>query len=281
MVPPLRLPGRRGDRNRTSVWLKLPEAKLRMVVAEGSGRAELDYPPGTVAVRIEEENRARTSETPRWVVADIRETRVADGNKQWFRVLRPVASGAQAALAGYEWARGERAAERSAMLGFADLLNRVSPASANVALSRLRETADCASCHAAGRPDADRTFELGAVHRGTDAAGFFQVKSVLSDHAPVEAYSPIERNLSDPAIEFRCGEDPAAIGDSPYGKTVGCTDGTVPIGYLDVRAGLARGDERVRGLCRSRGYLFLHLDDAARQAFREAFTVCGIELGEK
>jgi hypothetical protein len=276
MVPPLRLPGRSGGRSRTSVWLKLPHgSNLRTVRAETGLTPLLDYPAGTVAVRVEEENRATIGEAERWVVADARQTRLGESREQWFGVLRPERGGPDASLAGYEWRRGRKTEERAALQGLAALLRATLSGSADRAVARLQATSDCARCHLPSRPDASWVGEFSEVQRGTDAAGWVQIQSVLLDQAPVETYAPLEQNLDDPAIEFRCGTEPARV-EPGARPAISCPDERVAIGHLDVRRALERGDARVERLCRARRYLLEHLAQDARQAFRQSFLDCGL-----
>ena len=61
--------------------------------------------------------------------------------------------------------------------------------------------------------------------------------------------------------------------------SVRCPDDLVPRGRLDLKAALDADDERAKGLCRSRAYLYEHMTPEAREAFEPAFVAC--EIGKK
>jgi hypothetical protein len=134
----------------------------------------------------------------------------------------------------------------------------------------------CPQCHVFARADASYEGEFGSVARGTDGAGLFQIQTVLTDHAPVESYAPREQNSADPNVEVRCGSAPASLEKTKFGSAFRCPTRRVPMGYLNVSRGVQMGDARVLALCRARRYLFEHLDQPGRDAFADAFRVCGI-----
>ena len=99
----------------------------------------------------------------------------------------------------------------------------------------------------------------GGPRRATDDAGFYGVLGVLADAAPLEDHRPRDRNADDPFVAI------ARPGD-----------GGVPRAALDLPRALAAGAPHAAAVCRSRRYLFDHMDPDARAAFAPAFSECGI-----
>ena len=267
MVPPLRLP-QRSLRNRVEVWLKMPNGSVMNLRFAGT-EPLLRLPPDSVAARVEY---LSESEPMQFYTADVRGTRFGADAEHFF-VLKPTSDVLPAPLHGWSWRRDSTteqalADEKLAALVATDLR----PADREEQLRTLRATNACASCHQHARSENVRPEQYGHVNRGTDDSGCFQVQNILRDELPIETYFPLEQNLQDRFISFWCGQEPAAVEH----RHVHCADGSVPRGRLAVREGLLAGDEHVLNVCRSRRYLDEHLSDAARNAFQEALTECGI-----
>jgi hypothetical protein len=116
----------------------------------------------------------------------------------------------------------------------------------------------------------------GIVNRGSDDSGFFQVATVLADRVPIEIHRVFNPNADDPFIRFVCGEgDAPAVVDRGKLGSVKCPGGEVPEGVLDLPAALRAGDAHARRVCLSRRYLYDRLDEAGRDAWRDAMAECG------
>jgi hypothetical protein len=286
MVPPVRLPSDRAGRDAIRVWLKVGEGKITAKTLV-DGRVVLAYPPGTVADRVESMGDA---------VIDVRGTTLrgttlrgamatgeASAGEELFHVY-VAESEAPSALVGWEWRRGDFAAEASATAALLAQLDRTKrtlrgepPPTAQQHANSLRSyerNNNCGGCHAHEKPPVARG---DTVHRATDAAGFFVPQSVLADVLPLERHRPWDVNVGDPYLAISCptGSTPQLLerGDA---RQLTCASFEIPVARLDVRRALAAGDERTVAMCRSRRYLFDHMDEKARAAFADAFEACGI-----
>jgi hypothetical protein len=82
---------------------------------------------------------------------------------------------------------------------------------------------------------------------------------VLSDAAPLEDHRPRDLNAGDPLVTI-----------------TRATSDAVPRARVDVPRALVSGRPHELAVCRSRRYLFNHMDDGARRAFAAAFADCSI-----
>lgn len=259
MVPAIRLPTSRDGSDRITNWLRVPDGTRIGVRRLDDGRAVPSYPRGTIADRVELVESALAPEDQHaWSVIDVRGTRIDDDGVEQFHCLQPTGGGA---LAGFEWARDDEAAERAATDGLVDIIARArlddddAPAPG---LARFRRFAHCQTCHDHDRRERTQVSERGP-RRATDDAGFYSMLSVLADAGPLEDHRPRDLNADDP---FMTLSRPA--------------DGTAPRARLDFARALASGRPHEAAVCRSRRYLFDHMDDEARRGFADAFTECGI-----
>jgi hypothetical protein len=89
-------------------------------------------------------------------------------------------------------------------------------------------------------------------------------------------------NVDDEFIKFHCfaadGQDNEVVWIQRPDQTKwpSCADGTVPIGVIDVPAGLKAKEIHVTRLCKSRQAFYDRMDDVAKKAFADAFKACGI-----
>jgi hypothetical protein len=285
MVGPVRPPTSEDAELRIVVYLQLPAgAAIATRAVDGGDDALLLYPPGTVADRVEYVGRGPIDDAPRadWLVADVRGTSLG-ASREEFHVYRPTSTRPDARLVGVAWPRDDDEAQIEATRALGELLERgvaLAPSSAaarEAAARHLRAINGCAGCHTRGRAPRARAEEPGLVNRGTDASGFFQISTVLYDHAPLETYRARNANAGDPFVHFVCGptRTGAIVAGDPLGR-VRCPSGEIPVGVLDVRAALTAGDVHARRLCESRRWLFGHLDDPGRAQFGEAAAECGL-----
>jgi hypothetical protein len=280
MTPPVRPPTSTDGELRIVVYVRLPEGAT-VTLGKGEGATALVYPPGTAADRVEYFARGDRDGPPGdGHVADVRGTEILkDGQR--FHVLRPARASSGKDLLGLAWMRGDEASEAMATRAVGDLVERgfaLGPAGGRAraeAAEHLRGLNGCAGCHALSRPPRRDLGPVGAIHRGTDGSGFFQVSTVLTDRQPIETYRPRNANAGDRFIRFVCGvdESDARIADDGLGG-VRCDGGEVPVGVLDVHAALQAGDLHAERLCASRRYLVAHLDAAARRAFQREAAEC-------
>ncbi|PRQ06117.1 hypothetical protein [Enhygromyxa salina] len=273
MVPPIQLPSSTAAATDVAVWLRIPErGVIHTRWSEARGGWVLEFPPGTVADRVEQ----RGADRARGVV-DVRGTRLGDDHEEWMHTLRRAEPGPNAPLFGYEWPRSDPAAHQRATDELLGELAAIPPAAKMTPerreryLASIRRKNDCASCHAHERPDNAVEGEHGLVNRGTDASGFFTPQTVLMDAVVLEGYGGVDPNLEDPAITLICPD-----GSQPtlkQGKRVRavCPDRGVPVARLDY----TRIDEqRLTKLCRARRYLLDHLDEQGRRVFASALDPC-------
>ena len=87
-----------------------------------------------------------------------------------------------------------------------------------------------------------------------------------------------EHGVADLALTITCpsGGTPQ-LQEHGVARQFSCASFENPEGGLDVTRALAAGDERTVAMCKSRRYLFDHMDDVARAAFADAFEACGID----
>lgn len=272
MVPPVRLPSDRGGSDRIEVWLKVGDGKIGARRLD-DGRMTLSFPPGTIADRVESMGAA---------VIDVRGTTLLeDGELFHVYVAEDLAPGP---LLGWQWRRGDSDAEASSTAALLHQLDRTkrrlrgqSPPSAEqhaTSLLSYQKNNACSGCHIHDKPP---TAAGAAVHRPTDSAGFFVPLSVLADAIPLERHRPWDTNVGDPFLDVACagGSAPRLVARGAARHFV-CATAEIPLGRLDVARGIASNDRRTVAMCRSRRYLYEHMDDAARALFAEAFSVCGI-----
>lgn len=256
MVPAILPPTSLAGDDRITTWLRIPDGAAIGARRLDDGRAVVRYPPGTIADRVElREPVAAPDDDHAWRVIDVRGTRLDGDGREQFHCLQPTGRGD--ALAGFAWPRGDATAERAAADGLVELA-RGRLDGAPGPLARLRRLTHCEPCHDHDRRERTRIAD-GGPRRATDDAGFYAVLGVLADAAPLEDHRPRDRNADDPFVAI------ARPGD-----------GGVPRATLDLPRALAAGAPHAAAVCRSRRYLFDHMDSDARAAFAAAFAECGI-----
>ncbi len=240
------------------------------------GVARLLFGPGTVADRIE----FAGADTERRIV-DVRGAELDAAGGCWFHVLRPTDETPGGPLEGVRWPCYDMEAEAAATevmrarLSESPAFSRMRPEARARALAGFVERNDCSGCHQRGRPDAATRGERGAVHRGTDASGFFTPPTMLRDTAPIEPYGAFDPNLDDPAIEIACpADDLERHGPHNGGTRVRCGDGRVPVGKLDWSLLWTRDSQRAKAICRGRRWLIGHMDAGTRAIHAGAVDPC-------
>jgi hypothetical protein len=296
MVPSIHLPTTHDRDDLIHVWLKVPAGgRIDAEYLPGQGRWCLILPPGTRSDRTEyyRVRGPRTGEATHylgsslmdpadWTVADVRGTHVHGDGGQELHVLRPTGPAPHESLRGWAWPRGNGAAQEEAtrrLIEHARTTQRPLGRGrmSEAGLAALRRLNDCAGCHVPRRDRVTLKGEDGrSIERATDNLGFFVPTAVLSDDCVVANHRPEDLNAEDPFVEVRCGERPAELVEEGGAERYTCPDGQVPIGYRDVRAGLAAGHPYTKRVCESRRWLFERMTERARRAYAEPLAACGI-----
>lgn len=263
---------------RTAIFLKLPEGgRIATRAVPAQDRATFLFPPGSVADRVS----LAAGPDGEWTVDDVRGTRWDALGREYFHVYRPSGPEMHAPLVGYEWPRDDPHLAIGATALLTDLV-RATPAPFTQLLpswgevARFRMLNRCDSCHVADKAMADSD-NAALPSWATDASGLYVPLAVLADRAPLST----SRFFHDPNsgaafVTATCGDQPAREHLGRRSRWFSCPDDAVPMGILDVPAGLVAGDPHVLRVCASRRYLFDRLDPPGRQAFAAAFAACGI-----
>jgi hypothetical protein len=289
MVPPVRLPSDGTARDEIEVWLRVPEGARIRGKKLPDGRATIEFPPGTIADRVESWGYARSDDGAGWKysVTDVRGTRIdAKTGQEMFHVFVPTGPEPLARLVGWEWPRGDRLQERAAtsfLISHLETLRTIQdrglPQSADerrALIENYRRNNNCAKCHAHDKPA--QVNRPRGIHRATDASGFYVPLSVLMDTVPLEKHRARDMNVGDPFMTFACpnGDGPVLAEGAGGARDFRCLEGGAPAGTLDVRKALAANDARTVAMCKSRAYLHARMDDAGRALFADAFSACGL-----
>ena len=291
MVPPVRLPSSPDESDQIAVWISVPDgAKIdvRMVetgAAPSPPRALLVWPVGTVADRVERLV-APGATAPAQDVTDVRGTTITPVG-ELFHIYVAAAGNVGGTLRGWEWPRGDAVAEQTATQALIAQLaanpwhdssgSIASPLEQERRQQQYKRNNICARCHMANMPPQLTRRE--GIHRGTDTSGWYVAQSVLEGKAPLETHRPRDLNVGDPLLTIRCntsGEAPHLFDDGRGGRHLLCGESDVPMAVLDVQRGLKESDPRTLGVCASRRWLYARMTDAARAAFQNAFTECGV-----
>jgi hypothetical protein len=191
VVPPVRLPVP-AEGKHVEIWLSVPDGAT---IGHRDGRIG-PYPPGTIADRVEFRGER---------VVDVRGTRIDAEGRRVHHVFKPVPGAS--ALLGAAWFADDPIDTAAAIDRLMDGLE----ARGVHRTDAIRRKLDCESCHTADRPDNTTRREHGLVNRGTDAAGFFTVATLLAESVPLEHYGH-DANLADPDVLVRCPEGTATRG---------------------------------------------------------------------
>ncbi|HJL16585.1 MAG TPA: hypothetical protein RMH99_13060 [Sandaracinaceae bacterium LLY-WYZ-13_1] len=274
LVPPVRLPTTHDHRDRTQVWLKLPEeGVIETRWLDEQERHTISMPAGTRLDRVE--SLATDGERARWTVVDVRGAALTE-REPTVHVCRPISGEPFAPLVGYAWPRGRPALQRHATGLLLEMLEDKpvpirQPPMDEAALARFERMNACGRCHRPDLPSHPR--DRGNLpHRPTDADGCYVPLSVLREQVPISEARPEDLNADDPYVRLRCPDGSELLRRaSPE-----CASGAVPVAERDVERGLAEGDRYTERVCEARRVLHAHLDEAGREAFAGAFRACGI-----
>lgn len=277
MVPPLRLPQDRDGEGDIRVFLALPPGGVIHTDPDGT----LTFPAGTVSDRVEHRNGS---------VVDVRGTRLT-ATGELFHVYRPLTQEPGGPLFGFEWARGDAAAQLAATrklhdaiaagLGFGVDEAPDEQVDRDAVAARLAAFNQCDRCHGHRKPErTSATGEPPVPRRGTDGSGFYVPHYVLKDSAPLDRHRAVEANAGDPHVRFRCADGAQPVLERRTAH-LACKDGSVPVGTYALAAALAAGDERARRVCASRRFLHEHLDAAGKELHAAAVAPCQALTGAR
>lgn len=269
LTPPVHLPSSSPEVDQVEIWVKVPQGATIEVHEDGRGRPTLEFPPGTIADRVEFAGLGE-----RRTIVDIRGTTIDDDGSQTFHVYRPTSPDPGVPLFGLRWAREDGVAHGAATERLVAKVGALPPV-VNMAAARrerilegVRAKNGCAGCHSLGRPQNTRPREHGIVNRGTDRSGFFTPHTVLWDEAPLESYGRHDRSWSDPAVEVRCADDARS------GEGRECSDGSIPRGRLRWDAPEPAAKAHLEVVCESRAWLVAHLTDEGRARLASSMASC-------
>jgi hypothetical protein len=278
MEPPVRLPTDKSIHEYVMVWLRIPAGKsVGVQWLPDQKRYTLNFPAGTVADRIDGGANQEQAMFTVNGIADVRGATIAADGKTWWHVYEPVPGKSSKWLEGYSWLRGAPAGDDLA----ADTLLRLyypgAPARAKQEMAMFRRLNQCGACHQADRPVPTTAENSGVALPETDADGFYQPITVLTDSMTLVNDRPWDLNADDPYITVWCGNDKATLtttGESYRRYT--CPRNVAPVGRLDMAAALQHKDPHAMKVCAARKYLYAHMDRQGREAFAGSFDECGI-----
>lgn len=283
MVPPVRLPTDKSIHEYIMVWLRIPAGeKISTQWLPDQKRYTLKFPPGTVADRVDGGEHQKEAMFTVNGIADVRGARIDANGRTWWHVYEPVPGQSPNWLKGFEWLRTDKHNDNVAADSLIKLYYPGTPIKATQEMATFRKLNQCGACHQLNRPiptTVTRTsfgFSSLALPE-TDADGFFQPITVLTDTMTMVNIRPWDLNAGDPYITVWCGEHKAKLtvkGDS-YGRYT-CPDHRVPVGKLDMTAALRNKDAHALKVCASRSYLYEHMTAKGRKDFARYFEECSI-----
>lgn len=275
LVPPVHLPSSDRAQAQVEIWMRAADGGIGLRRGD-DGVDRLAFGPGTRGDRLEF---AGHGEARR--IVDVRGTEIDEAGSCWFHVLRPADEAPGGPLVGVRWPCDDPEADAAATAAMRERLPslpelaRAGPQARARAIAGFVARNDCGGCHLRARPEATHAGQYGAVHRGTDASGFFTPQSLLVDSAPIEAYGAFDPNLDDPAIVVTCpADDLERHGRAGGGTRMRCADGRVPIARLDWASLRDRDPSRARAICDGRRWLLDHMDDAAHARHAAVIEPC-------
>lgn len=278
MVPPVRLTEDKSIDEQIMVWLRIPAGQKVMVKwLANQKRYTLKFPPRTVADRIDGgENQKQAMFTVNGI-ADVRGARIGADGRSWWHVYEPVPGKSSRWLSGYEWLRSGPVGDDLAADTLIKLYYPGAPAKAKQEMALFRRLNQCGACHQSDTPVPTTAASDGDSLPETDADGFYQPITVLTDTMTLVNDRPWDLNVGDPYITVWCGTYRAKLttrGDMYRRYT--CPSHLVPIGKLDMAAALEHRDPHALKVCAARKYLYEHMTDQGRKAFGRGFRECSI-----
>lgn len=305
MVGPMRLPTDKSIKDHIAVWVRVPkDGIIKVTWLPDQKRYTLLFPPGTVADRVESERNAKQAMLTVNGISDVRGARIGADGRTWFHDYEPVPGESGRWLKGYEWLRAGPVEDNLAADRLIKLFYPGAPARARDEMAEFRRLNQCGACHRINRPTpahmpgamsthaahildtVDRPSSMStraaipgatrphAVVPMTDADGFFQPITVMTDTMVVRNHRRWDLNADDPYITVKCGDQKTTAithGDARYYV---CANGDVPTGTLDMTAALKHKDPHALKVCKARTYLYAHMDAVGKKAFKRFYEEC-------
>ncbi|MDE2092165.1 MAG: hypothetical protein KGJ08_09750, partial [Gammaproteobacteria bacterium] len=285
MVGPMRLPTDKSIGEHIAVWVKIPKhGEITVQWLPDQKRYTIKFPPGTVADRVDSSKNEHDVLQVIHGVADVRGARIGRDGRMWFHDYEPVPGEPKKWLKGYEWLRMDPVGDNQAADSLIKLFYPGAPAKAEPEMAEFRRLNQCGACHMANRPaptqapviarsqgSAPSSPPLHAVLPMTDADGFYQPITVLTDTMVIRNHRPWDLNADDPFITVRCGKQKTRAithGDRSYYQ---CANGAVPTGRLDMVAALKHHDPHARQVCKARQYLYEHMDVEGQKVYKSYY----------
>ena len=148
----------------------------------------------------------------------------------------------------------------------------------------------CSGCHKPKRPQLTHKEGRSPTQR-TDDSGLYTILGVLFDEMPtgiIEKVSPQDPNTENAYVSVMCNGSPAekreergrmGRGTSVFFECSQDSQGRTPVtlARFDIEKALANQDPHAGNVCQSRKFLYNHLDTVGKEAFKDAFEICGIK----
>lgn len=278
MVGPARLPTVKATGDHIAVWLRIPrEGKVAVEWLARQKHYTIKFPLGTVADRVESAKNEHDAMQVIHGIADVRGARIGAGGETWFHDYEPVPGEPIKWLKGYEWLRADPVVDNLAADRLMKLFYPGAPANAKKEMAEFRRLNQCGACHQINRPVPVTATKDGDSVPETDADGFYQPITVLTDTMTLVNIRPWDLNAGDPYITVWCGRRKAQLTtkDHSYRRYI-CPDHGVPTGKLDIVRALRHRDSHALKVCAARKYLYEHMTQDGRKAFAHGFADCSI-----
>lgn len=278
MVGPTRLPTDRATGDHIAVWLRIPaQERISVQWLARQKRYTIKFPPGTVADRVESAKNEHEAMLVIHGIEDVRGARIGADGKIWFHDYEPVPGEPIKWLKGYEWLRTDPVGDNLAADSLIRLFYPGAPAKASKEIAGFRRLNQCGACHQINQPVPDTALSDGFSVPETDADGFFQPITVLTDSMTLVNTRPWDSNAGDPYITVWCGDKKAQLTTKDHSyRRYTCPDHGVPTGKLDIVRAVRHRDRHALKVCAARKYLYEHMTKKGRKAFAQGFTECSI-----
>ena len=278
MVGPVRLPTDKATGDHIAVWLRIPRGKkITIEWLADQKRYIVKFPPGTVADRVESAKSEHDAMGVIHGISDVRGARIGADGEMWFHDYEPVPGEPIKWLTGYEWLRADSVGDNLAADRLIKLFYPGAPAKARNEMAEFRRLNQCGACHQINRPVPVTATKDGDYFSETDADGFYQPITVLTDTMTLENSRPWDLNPGDPYITVWCGKKKAQLTTEDHSyRGYACPGHGVPTGKLDIVRALRHRDPHALKVCAARKYLYEHMTEDARKALAHGFAECSI-----
>lgn len=278
MVGPVRLPTDNSVGEHIAVWLRIPnDEKITVRWLPGQRRYTLKFPTGTIADRVDSSKDEHDAMQVIHGVADVRGARIGADGAVWFHDYEPIPGEPIRWLKGYEWLRSGPVGDNLAADKLIKLFYLGAPARAHKAMAQFRRLNQCGACHQVNRPVPTTATRAGFSLPETDADGFYQPITVLTDTMTLVNIRPWDLNAGDPYITVWCGGKKAQLTTKDHSyRRYTCPNHLVPTGKLAIVSALKHNDPHALKVCAARKYLYEHMTESGRMAFAKGFAECSI-----